>query len=76
MSFSDFYGQTDTKQSFQLLKTAMDFMNHIDTASMYGMGISETRIGKFLSSIGKRIVIFFILLQKEVVKQSLVSTRI
>ena len=54
MSFTDFYGQTDTKQSFEILKTAMDFgVNHIDTANMYGMGISETRIGEFLSSIEK-----------------------
>ena len=50
MSFTDFYGKTDTKQSFEILKTAMDFgVNHIDTANMYGIGISETRIGKFLS---------------------------
>ncbi len=60
MSFSDFYGQTDTKQSFEILKTAMDFgVNHIDTANMYGMGISETRIGEFLSSIGKKDRNFF-----------------
>ena len=60
MSFSDFYGQTDTKQSFEILTTAMDFgVNHIDTANMYGMGVSETRIGKFLSSIGKKDRNFF-----------------
>tara|TARA_X000000368_G_scaffold374148_1_gene325632 strand:- start:237 stop:1238 length:1002 start_codon:yes stop_codon:yes gene_type:complete len=60
MSFTDFYGQTDTNQSFEILKTAMDFgVNHIDTANMYGMGVSETRIGKFLSSVGKKDRNFF-----------------
>ncbi len=53
MSFSNFYGPTDTNQSFEILKTAMDFgVNHIDTANMYGMGISESRIGEFLSKLG------------------------
>ena len=60
MSFSDFYGATDTKQSFEILKTAMDFgVNHIDTANMYGMGVSERRIGEFLSLLGKKDRKFF-----------------
>ena len=60
MSFSDFYGATDTKQSFEILKTAMDFgVNHIDTANMYGMGVSESRIGEFLSVLGKKERNFF-----------------
>ena len=30
MSFSDFYGPTDTKQAFEILKTSMDYgINHI-----------------------------------------------
>ena len=60
MSFSDFYGPTDTKQAFEILKTSMDYgINHIDTANMYGMGVSESRIGEFLSSLGNKDRNFF-----------------
>ena len=60
MSFSDFYGPTNTKKSFNILKTAMDFgINHIDTANMYGMGVSESRIGEFLSSLNNKDRNFF-----------------
>ena len=60
MSFSDFYGPTDTKQAFEILKTSMDYgINHIDTANMYGMGVSECRIGEFLSSLGNKDRNFF-----------------
>lgn len=53
MSFSDFYGPTNDEKSYQILKTAMDLdIDHIDTANVYGMGISEERIGKFLASNG------------------------
>ena len=49
MSFSDAYGKTDTKQSHNLLSSAIDFgINHIDTSDIYGMGESEERIGTFL----------------------------
>ena len=38
MSFTDFYGSTDTKDAFKILACAMDHgLNHIDTANMYGM---------------------------------------
>ena len=36
MSFSDFYGPTDTKDTFKILNTAMENgINHIDTADIY-----------------------------------------
>ena len=54
MSFSDFYGQTDTKQSFEILKTAMDFgVNHIDTANMYGMGFLKLELANFFLQLEK-----------------------
>ena len=34
-------------------------INHIDTANMYGMGVSESRIGEFLSSLGNKDRNFF-----------------
>ena len=53
MSFSDFYGPTNDEKSYQILKTAMDLgIDHVDTANVYGMGMSEERIGKFLTTNG------------------------
>ena len=38
MSFSDFYGPTDTKQAFEILRTSMECgINHIDTANMLSL---------------------------------------
>ena len=52
MSFSDFYGPTDTEASFAILKAAMEYgINHIDTSNIYGMGVSEIRIGEFLKTL-------------------------
>lgn len=49
MSFSDMYGKTSAEESHDVLKTAMDLgVNHIDTSDIYGMGVSEERIGQFL----------------------------
>ena len=46
MSFSDFYGPTDTQESHKILKAAMELgIDHIDSANVYGMGLSEKRIG-------------------------------
>ena len=55
MSFSDFYGPTDTKKSHAILQKALDLgIDHIDTANVYGAGLSEERIGSFLKHQGKK----------------------
>jgi len=54
MSFSDFYGSTDTEKSHAVLREALDLgIDHIDTANVYGQGVSEERIGSFLEKQGK-----------------------
>ncbi len=53
MSFSNFYGPTDTEQSHAILAMALDLgIDHIDTANVYGNGASEERIGSFLKAQG------------------------
>ncbi|MBE0586116.1 MAG: aldo/keto reductase [Desulfofustis sp.] len=53
MSFCDFYGPTDTKKSHAVLRKALDLgIDHIDTANVYGAGVSEERIGSFLKDQG------------------------
>ena len=53
MSFADFYGKTDTKNSHAILTTALDLgIDHLDTSNIYGRGISEERIGAFLAKQG------------------------
>jgi aryl-alcohol dehydrogenase-like predicted oxidoreductase len=55
MSFSDFYGPTDTKKSHAVLHKALDLgIDHIDTANVYGPKLSEERIGSFLKDQGAR----------------------
>jgi len=54
MSFTAFYGPTDEAASHAILSTALDLgIDHIDTANVYGMGLSETVIGSFLAKQGK-----------------------
>ena len=49
MSFSDFYGKATTDHANEVLTMALDLgVNHIDTSNIYGMGVSEERIGQFL----------------------------
>mgnify|MGYP001797791617 CR=1 FL=1 len=49
MSFGGIYGATDEAQSHATLTKALDLgVNHIDTANIYGMGVSENVIGSFL----------------------------
>ncbi|MEM1378797.1 MAG: aldo/keto reductase [Pseudomonadota bacterium] len=49
MSFGGIYGATDEAESHATLKAALDLgVTHIDTANIYGMGVSETVIGTFL----------------------------
>jgi aryl-alcohol dehydrogenase-like predicted oxidoreductase len=55
MSFSDFYGPTDTEKSHAILRKALDLgIDHIDTSNVYGAGVSEERIGSFLKDQGVR----------------------
>lgn len=52
MSFTDFYGPTDTAASHALLAAALDLgIDHLDTANIYGNGVSEERIGSFLKTL-------------------------
>lgn len=49
MSFGGFYGATDETESHATLAAALDLgIDLLDTANVYGMGISETVIGTFL----------------------------
>ena len=49
MSFSDFYGPTDDEKSFSILDRCMDLgITHLDTSNVYGLGLSEQRIGAYL----------------------------
>ena len=60
MSFTDFYGNCEEHQAAEVLNTCLDLgVNHIDTANVYGMGLSEERIGNFLSSNGQSSKNFF-----------------
>jgi len=53
LSFSDFYGPTDTEKSHAILTAALDLgIDHIDTSNVYGLGTSEERIGSFLAKQG------------------------
>lgn len=49
MSFAGFYGPTDEAEAHRTLATALDLgVTHLDTARIYGMGVSESIIGSFL----------------------------
>lgn len=53
LSFSDFYGPTDTEKSHAILSAALDLgIDHLDTSNVYGAGVSEERIGSFLAKQG------------------------
>lgn len=60
MSFSNFYGPCNDEQADSILTAAIDLgLNHIDTSNVYGMGVSEQRIGSFLSKQGRLATDFF-----------------
>lgn len=60
MSFSNFYGPCDDRQAEVILGAAMDLgLDHIDTSNVYGMGVSEQRIGSFLAKQGRQATDFF-----------------
>ena len=55
MSFSNFYGPVSEQESHAVLQVALDEgVTHIDTANVYGMGVSEQSIGSFLKKQGAR----------------------
>ncbi len=58
MSFAGFYGKTDKNESFAALKKALDLgITHLDTAIIYGAGLSETLIGEFIKENPNEFVI-------------------
>ena len=58
MSFGGIFGATDTRESLACLDAMLDQgINFIDTANIYGMGISETVIGQWLASRKPDVVI-------------------
>ena len=65
MSFSDFYGPTDEHKSHAILDRCLDLgITHIDTSNVYGLGMSETRIGTYLAKQGRRAQDFFTIATK------------
>ncbi|WP_262915611.1 aldo/keto reductase [Niabella ginsengisoli] len=52
------WGAIEEEQAFSILRTFVEAGgNFIDTADVYGMGISEMLIGRFLKSIKKEIYV-------------------
>ncbi len=50
MSFAGFYGAAPEEECHALLDAALEAgVDHIDTANIYGMGLSEEIIGRYLS---------------------------
>ncbi len=50
MSLAGFYGPSSESEAFAVLSRALELgVNFWDTANIYGDGLSETRIGKFLA---------------------------
>lgn len=53
MSFSNFYGPCSEAEAHAVLDAARDLgIDHLDTANIYGMGLSETIIGRYLARRG------------------------
>ncbi len=52
MSLTSFYGPIDDDDAQALLRCVLDLgIDHLDTANVYGNGVSEQRIGTFLKSL-------------------------
>ena len=55
MSFSNFFGPVSEEQAFATLDAAPDLgIDHLDTSNVYGMGVSERTIGKWIARTGRR----------------------
>ncbi len=58
MSFAGFYGQTTEAEAHRTLAAALDLgIDFLDTANIYGMGVSERYIGSFLNGDGDKFTI-------------------
>lgn len=58
MSFGGIYGATDQAESHRTLTRALDLgVDHLDTANIYGEGVSETVIGAFIKDHPNRFTI-------------------
>ncbi|MHB2267504.1 aldo/keto reductase [Aliihoeflea sp. PC F10.4] len=58
MSFGGMYGATDEAESHRTLVRALDLgVDHLDTANIYGDGVSEDVIGSFIRANGNRFTI-------------------
>lgn len=58
MSFGGIYGATDEAESFACMQAALDLgVTHWDVAEVYGDGVSETVIGKFLRESGAQVTL-------------------
>ena len=52
------WGNVDERQAFEILRAYTDAGgNFIDTADVYGMGVSETVIGKFLKTVKAEVFV-------------------
>lgn len=50
MSFAGFYGDTTEEAAHALLDAALEAgIDHLDTANVYGMGVSEEIVGRYLA---------------------------
>ena len=55
MSFSNFFGPVSEEQAFATLDAAPDLgIDHLDTSNVYGMGVSERTIGRWIARTGRR----------------------
>lgn len=58
MSFGGIYGVTDEQESFACMQAALDLgVTHWDVAEVYGDGVSETVMGKFLAQTGAKVTL-------------------
>ena len=56
------WGIVNDEEAFAILQAFVDAGgNFIDTADVYGMGVSEKTIGRFLKTINKEIFVLFLL---------------
>ena len=52
------WGGVEDKTAYEIVQAAVDHgVNFIDTADIYGMGLSEERIGRFLKSNKKKVFV-------------------
>ena len=60
MSFTPFYGPVTEDEAFAILDAAMDHgVNHLDSANIYGSGLAETIIGRYIARNGASAREFF-----------------